>query len=233
MAKRIWFWISINRLWITQLPCINVSNVLACSPQRMALLRQPNIHTPRTHDGNPISKSIESLAIFTSLTFQIFNASLSFGYLTIILSIKNRNYISPCEELAAFATTWWQSCKTHWAQTNTPFLFGGFWKESKDVMNTETLGSWDLWRILNFDRNCFCFCIVEIWDFHFSNSWAIFCWLKLAIWHLIHWKYMYLVTTLPELQEVIGHVMAMWKNSWKSFRIKQLSPGTRKSCSIG
>ena len=91
---------------------------------RMELLRQPNIHTPRTQDGNPISNSIESLAVFTSVTSQFFNESVSCGYLMIVCFLQN--LLWPCEEPAAFATTWWHSCKTHWAQTNTPFLFAGF-----------------------------------------------------------------------------------------------------------
>lgn len=182
---------------------------------RMELLRQPNIHTPRTHDGNPTSNSIESLAVFTSVTSQFFNESVSYGYLVIVCFLQN--LLWPCEEPAAFATTWWHSCKTHWAQTNTPFLFAGFWEESRDMMNIETLGSWGLWRTMNFDGN---WILLRCWNlrllfFEFlSNPKAfLFCvgwnwldpWWSICAWWLPYQMYREFFTLSKS-----GHVMAMW-----------------------
>lgn len=148
----------------------------------------------------------------------LFNESVSCGYLVIVCFLQN--LLWPCEEPAAFATTWWHSCKTHWAQTNTPFLFAGFWEESRDTMNIATLGSWGLWfGPMNFDGTLGYFCVAtESKTFIFTNSWAtpkafLFCvgwnwpdpWWSICAWWLPYQMYREFFTLSKS-----GHVMAMW-----------------------
>ena len=98
------------------------------------------------------------------------------------------------------------------------------------------LGSWGLWRTMNFDGNWLLFCCwnLRLLFFEFLRNpkgTPILCWLKLT-WSMV--KYMCLVTTLPDCRGSFSPFLtvAMWWpcdfHSWKSFRTRicfLLEPG--------
>lgn len=154
-------------------------------------------HTPRTHDGNPTSNSIESLAVFTSVTLQWICIIWLFGdclllakpalalrgaggirhYLVAQLQNSlgpNKYTLSVCGLLRRI-----KGHDEHW-----DFRILGFVKD------------YEFWRKLDtfaLQRN------LRLLFFEFLSNpkgIPILCWLKLT-WSMV--KYICLVTTLPDV----------------------------------